>query len=135
MPDKLEQKRQDWRRRCQTDLYWFAKEILGYDLVPHVHKPVCDLFVHKDPTKSFADQDHVKQRLLLDPRGHFKTTLDICDIIQWILCFPNTRILIMSGTRDLAQRMNKEIKYHFQYNQLFRELFPEHCPKKKVGEL
>ncbi|KKK82003.1 hypothetical protein LCGC14_2807710, partial [marine sediment metagenome] len=25
MLDKLEQKRQEWRRRCQTDLYWFAK--------------------------------------------------------------------------------------------------------------
>ena len=131
---KLEQKRQDWRRRAQTDLYWLAKDILGYDLVPHVHKPVCDLFIHKDPSRPFADQDDVKQRLLLDPRGHFKTTLDICDIIQWILCFPDTRILVMSGTRELAQRMNKEIKYHFQYNQLFRELFPEHCPKKKVGD-
>ncbi len=65
--------------------------------------------------------------MILDPRGHFKTTLDIADCVQWILNFPDVRILIMSGARELVERMVKEAKYHFQGNLKMRALFPEFC--------
>lgn len=122
------------RKRCKEDLYFLAKDVLGYDLVPHVHGPVCRFFVKKDETRPFGEQDSIKQRLLLDPRGHFKTTLDICDTIQWMLVFPDVRILIMSGTLELAKRMVQELRRHFVYNELFRELFPEHCPPQDKEE-
>ena len=119
--------KQQLKRKAQTDLYWLAKEILGYDLIERVHRPVCDLFVHKDPEKSLAEQDTIKERLLLDPRGHFKTTLDIADCIQWMLNFPNIRINLMTGKEDLAVRMNYELQSHFISNDKLRELFPEFC--------
>ena len=122
------------RQKARTDLYFLAKDILSYDLVEGVHRPVCTFFVAKDPTRPIDEQDAVKQRLLLDPRGHFKTTLDIADIIQWILCFPNIRILVMTGTLDLAKRMVQEVKSHFQYNETFRSLFPEFVPTKGVDD-
>lgn len=122
---------EELRHKARTDLYFLAKDILDYDLVEAVHKPVCDHFVHKDPARPFDQQDTIKQRLLLDPRGHFKTTLDIADIVQWVLCFPNVRILVMTGTLQLAQRMIQECKAHFQYNGKLRHLFPEYCPQDR----
>lgn len=122
------------RHRCQTDLFFLARDILDYDLIEDVHRPVCEFFVQKNPDRPLFEQDTLKQRLLLDPRGHFKTTLDIADTVQWILCFPNIRILLMSGTRDLVSRMAGEVKWHFQYNDKLRVLFPEHCPSGKVSE-
>ncbi|KKK59554.1 hypothetical protein LCGC14_3033240, partial [marine sediment metagenome] len=68
----------DMQHMARTNLFWLSTEILGYDLVPSVHQPICDFFVQKNPNRSFADQDSRKQRLVLDPRGHFKTTIAIC---------------------------------------------------------
>lgn len=127
-----EQEKQKWkslRLRARTDLYWLAKEVLGYDaLIERVHRPVCEFFVQKNPALPFPEQDTQKERLLLDPRGHFKTTLDVADIVQWILNFPNIRILIMTGKRELAELMLKEVKAHFQHNDKLRKLFPEFAP-------
>jgi predicted phage terminase large subunit-like protein len=123
------------RQRARTDLYFLAKDILGYrDLVERVHRPICEFFVHKDCDKPFAEQDVVKQRLLLDPRGHFKTTIDVCDIVQWILNFPDIRILIMTGTEDLAARMLYEVKEQFWHNDRMRLLFPEYCVPAEQAE-
>lgn len=117
------------RERGKRDLFFLAKSILGYkDLTTRVHQPICDFFIQKDATKSMYEQDTIKNRLLLFPRGHFKTTLDIADKIQWILNFPDIRILFMSGKLELAERMVYEMKQHFQGNQTFRELYPEFCP-------
>jgi predicted phage terminase large subunit-like protein len=121
--DKL----RELRKRARTDLFWLATQILGYDLQEDVHRPICEFFVKKDPSQPFADQDVVKNRLLLDPRGHFKTTIDIADAVQWILGFPNIRILFMSGKQDLAERMLFECQQHFQVNEKMRALFPEFC--------
>ena len=116
------------RHKCQTDLYFLGKDILGIPLNAIVHGAMCGLFVQKNPLKDIYEQDSVKQRLLLAPRNSMKTTLDQADIVQWILCFPNVRILILTGTQDLAYRMVKELKAHFQLNLLLRALFPELCP-------
>jgi phage terminase large subunit-like protein len=117
------------RYKARTDLYWLAKNLLdNKDLIERVHRPVCEFFVHKDRSRSFADQDTSKERLLLDPRGHFKTTLDVADCFQWIINFPDIRILIMTGKRELAELMLRQLKEHFQFNPKVRELFPEFCP-------
>lgn len=116
------------RHRARTDLFWFAKNVLGYSLVERVHGVVCnEFFVQKDRRKAFALQSPVHNRLLLDPRGHFKTTLDIADSIQWLLNFPNCRILFMSGTQELAKRMVHEARSHFEQNVTLRKLFPEYA--------
>jgi len=112
------------RLRARTNLFYLSTNVLGYDLVPDVHEQVCDFFVHKDPSKGVYEQDTVRARLLLDPRGHFKTTIDICDTIQWLLCFPDIRILMMSGTLDLAKEILTIVRNHFMYNTRLRELFP-----------
>lgn len=116
------------RHRARTDLFWLAKNVLGYAVVNRVHQIVCnELFVQKDRRRPFAAQSRVHNRLLLDPRGHFKTTLDIADAIQWLLNFPECRILFMSGTQELAKRMVLEARGHFEQNAIMRKLFPEYC--------
>lgn len=126
------------RYKAKTDLYWLATEILdNQDFIERVHRPVCEFFIKKKPGKSIAEQDTQKERLLLDPRGHFKTTIDEADIVQWILVDPNVRILIMSGKLEVAEAMLRNVKGHFQNNDKLRKLFPELCPPqgKEFGNL
>jgi len=126
-------KKEEARYKAKTDLFWLGTEILGYDFQADVHLPICEFFVKKNPEKPLWDQDQTKKRLLLDPRSHFKTTVDVTDIVQWILNFPNeVRILLMTGSLDLGKLMLGEVKKHFQHNQKMRALFPELCYSPNV---
>lgn len=117
------------RKRAQTDLLFLGREILGYSaMVDRVHGKMCELFLKKDPNVPHEQLDTVKTRLLLAPRGSFKSCTDMADTVQLILNYPNIRILMVSGTQALAERILSEIKQHFQTNEKLRALFPEHCP-------
>ena len=148
------------RNKVQTDGFWLAKNILGYAQFSDCHRELfTDFFVIKDPAakdfKSFAEADtETHDRLLMLSRGGFKSTADIVDCIQWIVCFPDIRINIMTGTGPLAEEFTGLIKGHFtldtdpQESMLFGDreglirsfddgrlrllqvLFPEHCETK-----
>lgn len=133
------------RRRFITDGLWAAKELLGYKEFADCHKEVFDFFVPKDPDaldfKTFAESyTGLHDDLLMLCRGGFKSTADIVDCIQWIVCFPDIRINIMTGTAPLAEEFVDLITGHFRCNKdgspalgvdgkprLFQILFPEHC--------
>lgn len=123
------------RRRAKEDLYFLAKYFLRkeeVDLMTELcHRVVCDLFVKKDSSKSFADQDKRKARLLLYPRGSFKSTIDCADAIQWILNFPNIRILFLTSVDDNAVGFLSETRDHFVIKEkspsLMNVFFPEFC--------
>lgn len=139
MKDSITNKEyQELRRRAQTDLYWLATAVLKKDLTEYTHRPVTDFFVQKNPDIPLSKQDTVKQRLLLYPRGSFKSTIDVVDCLQWIICFPNIRILILCGGLDLATSFVGELKEYFILAEdaeptTFQTLFPEFCvtPKQK----
>jgi len=115
---------------CQRDLLTLGR-VLGYDkLIDEVHEPVALLAVLKDPAKSIEDQSPVKERIHLDPRGCYKSTLSIIDCIQWIICFPDVRICILTATKPLAQAIVGEISGHFVRSMtgeptLFQAIFPK----------
>lgn len=165
------------RFMAQTNLFLLCK-MLGYDQVSDKeytwtdgktyspHETVCnDFFVTKDPTqkdfKTFASKYvDKKKRLLLIPRGCFKSTIDMADVVQWIITYPEVTILILTGILDLAKDFVGEIKRHFtledadeKYSSLFdikknlkaatlkegdlslfQILFPEHCVPKDEGK-
>jgi hypothetical protein len=124
-------------QRGKTDLFFLASQILGSvysDLQPHCHGPICDFFVHKNPNKSFFLQDTIKNRLLMGPRGHFKTSIHLCDVLQWMLCFPNITILLLSGSQEVATRMVEELKQVFLSCEDFRALYPDYIPTDNVRE-
>jgi phage terminase large subunit-like protein len=136
------------RRRSKTDLFWLVKYFCwgtnpaGVDkhikenrITREEYQIVCDFFVQKNPEKEIGDQDSFKQRLILWPRGGFKSTIDVCDAVQWILNFPEIRVLFLTGVDDLAIGFVKELKGHFAAKEddvsLMNFFFPEFCMTEK----
>lgn len=117
------------RQRCLTDKQ-FLSEILGYDFVPAVHCDLWKQFFQYDRNKPWALQSDTAKVLVLWPRGHFKTTAVIVDIIQAILNFPDIRVLIMRGSIKITEAWLGEIKAHFtgrNPNSRLADYFPEFC--------
>jgi phage terminase large subunit-like protein len=149
---------------------WYNPQTKGWEL-HNTHEEICnEFFVRKDPAnfgtfESFAldcDAKHQqKERLLLVPRGGFKSSINMADCVQWILCFPEITIAILTGTLRLAQDFVGEVKAHLTLDQNFEKdseyghfrprllkdkrsgrttismiqvLFPEHCVKPGSGK-
>lgn len=136
------------RQRARTDLWFLMDAILGYkDIERAVHGPIVDLLpvlyggadaiqsngtIVYTPDVDFWSLPGDRKRLFLFPRGHLKTSIiTVAQTIQWILNYPDVRILITSATTDLGERILLEIKSHFQFNPLFRQAFPDFCPDAK----
>jgi predicted phage terminase large subunit-like protein len=81
-------------------------------------------FVQKNPDLPFADQSPIKQRLLLAPRNTMKTSIDEVNLVQWFLSFPGIRILLLTGTQNLGERMVAKCTSYLQH-ECIRLLFPE----------
>ena len=70
------------RRRGLKDLYFFARNILGYKLmVPHVHRGMCD-FIMRDIERGENEQ---ATKIDLEPRGSFKSTVGTVALSLWRL--------------------------------------------------
>lgn len=144
------------RHKAQTDLFWLCN-LLGYrdlrgprdwnGVQIDTHEEICKFFVTKDPAftdfKVFAESvKETHDRLLLVPRGGFKSSIHICDLVQWTVCFPDITALILTGVFSLAVDFVGEYARHFVLEEdgnpktlkdgkpsLFQILFPEHCIK------
>jgi hypothetical protein len=120
------------RLRAQTDLFWLAYELLRYDKLTEAnHRAVANHYVQKDPRKPLADQDTIKARLHLDPRGTFKSTLNMSDSVQWIIGFMESAGLLLSGSNKLTNGFVAEVTAFFTLPRgasgtEFQELFPEY---------
>lgn len=107
------------QKEGRENLFFLAKGILGYkDMTNRTHKEFCDWM-----------QGDQKRALGLMPRSHFKTTIELCEIIRCLLVNPEERILLVSESAENAQYMLREIKEHFVNNELFRTLYPKIIPK------
>ena len=108
------------RTKCQENLYFLAKGVLGYSkLVNHYHKPLCE---HVTNSRS-------RRKLSLLPRGTYKTTIITkANVIRLILIDPDIRILLVNATAKNAESFLWEIRTHFEKNQVLRWLFPELIP-------
>ena len=176
-----------YRFMAQTNLFFLAR-MLGYTKVTdnqynwynpqtkgwewhNTHEEICnDFFVRKDPAhfatfEQFANDQTAKklykQRLLLVPRGGFKSSINMADCVQWILCFPEVTIGILTGKLGLADDFVGEVKAHFTLDENFEKtseykgfrprllknkttgvstvsmiqvLFPEHCVNPGSGK-
>lgn len=121
------------RARALKDKFYLATEVLGYDFVAEVHQELFDLFIPYDTSKPWAMQSDIVKRMILWPRGHYKTTAIVVEIIQIILNFPDIRILIMQGSMGVTRTLLKQIKAHFtgeNPKSRLRELFPEFCANR-----
>lgn len=126
------QRTAELRHKARTDFFYLANEILGFRFQKDVHQDLFDVLLQKNPELHFTEQDVlIKNRLILWPRGHYKSTAKAVEVIQLILCFPNIRILLMTGTQKLASEGLSQIKGFFEGTSegglRLRTLFPDFC--------
>lgn len=110
------------KEKAKKDLYFFAKHILGYkDIVPHAHEELC--YILTDTAK--------KKKLILMPRGSFKSSLSTVSFPIWkLINDPNERILIATETYQNAKRYLFEVKTHLENNKKLKALFGDLRPSK-----
>lgn len=127
-PDR--DRKDELRRRCQTDIM-FLWQVLGRDVTERTHGPLRDFLIKKNPDRHFADQDSVKERNALYPRGSFKTSLiTVDDAVQHTICFPETRILFLGGEKKITKAVLDMYTDTFVVKDKptrFQRLFPEFC--------
>lgn len=145
------------RNLARTDLFFLANEILDYkDINEAVHGPMRDTLQKFAGCIEYADPatgkliasspriplwelkrtlpvtnpeaEHGRRTLVLMPRGGLKTTTTLVWAMQWIINYPDVRILINTSTDARHKEFATEMLSHFRYNQKFRYLFPEFCP-------
>ena len=129
-PDKLRQK---LREQCADSLYFLGKSILGFrDQTASLHLSVCAFI-----------QASYQRKLLIMPRGHFKSTILSIMYPIWRLLpkhpdwkddptdGPNSRILLSNSTATNAEHFLRRIKAVFESNTLFQWIYPELIPEWK----
>jgi hypothetical protein len=111
--------RRDVAEAASRDLFAFARGVLGYDdLTETCHGPLC----------IWLDHNPSRFKLVLHPRGTFKTTLNIARVIQKIVQDPENRILLANETATNAQRFLSIIRTHAESNRRFRALYSHIIP-------
>jgi len=123
------EERADWDRdrlRCKTDPI-FLSEILNLDLQENPHRALFAQFLKIRPGVPLPELDQFKKkRMILWPRGHFKTVSIRVFETQLILNYPDIRICFLTGGDDLAKVQLSALKQVFERpTERFRYLFPE----------
>lgn len=118
------------RKRCLTDLYWFAAHVLGYgERIPMrdaTHALLCR-FVEKRTGQPLLDE--ARYRKIEMPRETGKTTLVTQAYpIQRICANPDISILLCNEKEQNAKDFLSAIKHEFEANEVLRALFPEVIP-------
>lgn len=108
------------KEKAKSDLFFFCKEILGYSLI------------HKQPHQEFCDfmtNEKKLKKLVLMPRGSFKSSIITIGYVLWKLVNDNNiRILISSETYAQSRTFLKAIKTHIEQNEVFRGIFGDLKP-------
>jgi predicted phage terminase large subunit-like protein len=113
--------KEEARKQCLEDPIFLAEQ-LGYDITEVPHRELFN-----------ALQSGKKKRLVLWPRGHYKTSAVVVFLVQCILRNPDIRILVMQATLTLTKGWVSEIKSHFDgtnRKSALPELFPKYCADK-----
>jgi len=124
---------------CSRELEWYS----GIEGQMSLHRLMCDFFVHKNPNTHPFNLDQTKNRLMMIPRGSFKSSINQADCVQWIITFPDIRIGLLTAAEDLAIEFIAKVKSYFQFIEdengvktltHFQKLFPEHAVSIKKKE-
>lgn len=126
--DKLE----IYRQRAKTDYLFLGCDVLGFDFQVNPHAGLFREFLPMRPGTPLYDLDReFKKRMILWPRGTFKTSAIIVAMVILILNYPDISILFWTGSRPLARRQLARVKRVFERpSKKFKALFPEFCGKK-----
>jgi hypothetical protein len=113
------------RQICHEDLFFLAKEILGYqDMTENTHGNISRLLESKT----------YRRKLIITPRGSFKSSLGVVSFaIFRALQDPNIRILIDSEIYTNSSNFIREIRGHLE-SDLFGSLFGQFRTKNDWTE-
>lgn len=108
------------RREAKQSLYFFARAIVKFkEMAPGFHGDLC----------RFIERTDAKRKLILAPRGHFKSSVTSIAYPTWrVINDPNIRILLTNATATNAEHFLRRIKAIFEKNDVFQMLFPEVIP-------
>lgn len=111
---------EDLAETGRNSLFFFSKAILQYrDLAEGCHGPLCE----------YLDRNPSRFRLVLMPRGHFKTTIGtIARSLQMLTRNAEQRILIANESATNAERFLSTIQSHAEQNRVFRALYSDLIP-------
>lgn len=110
-----QQKRDELRRAAEEDLFFFAELVNPMRLYGDIHKEVFQWLSSEDPTLN---------QLLLLARGHQKSHCMAVWCAWWITKHPETTILYISATAELAEQQLVAIK-NILDSDVYREFWPD----------
>lgn len=124
----------DYYRHCRDmGNEWLRRQIIKNDRIDILGCAVLGLTFEPMHIAMLKFQFAHPDNLQLAFRGAGKSTgCTITKVIHLLLKNPNLRILISSKTQTNAQGFLKEIKNHFEGNQLLEELFGPYYDARKV---
>lgn len=103
---------------CRENLAYLITEILD----PDYYKPLLSDFHYE--MIDFATSAATHRKLILVPRGHFKTSLITIPLsIQTLLAKPESRILLTNATLDNSQDFLRSIKGYLEGNERLIKIF------------
>lgn len=109
-----------YREQSDKSLYFFNKEVLGYqDLTPSLHAPVCDWLISTMPKRG---------RGLIMPRKFFKSTNVKGYVLHRLRKDTNLRFLFVGENDKVGGKNLTDVRWHLQNNRLLRALYPEMIP-------
>ena len=123
----LEEVRTAFAELGRKNLYFLARAILYPPRISSRPPFTYNDQLHREIT-GVLDDPGFSKKLILVPRGHFKTTLVKAWAIQQAVRNPDERILFLSGASQHAERTVQHIETTFEKNALFRWLYPETIP-------
>ena len=124
MSNELEDARIQLAELGKTNLAFLTEAIL-YPQRETAHPPfVYNHCLHRE-LAYIIETDQFSRKLIMIPRGHYKTTFGNARAIQWTIQNPNNRILLVGATTTGPERRLRHIRSTYESNPLFRWLYPE----------
>jgi len=114
---------------------WIRKQVLKHNRIDILATQILNYIVKPYHLSMMIYQFQHPDNLQLAFRGAGKsTTCTVAKTIHLLLKNPNIRILIASKTAPNAEGFLKEIKGHFESNELLTEIFGEYYDPRKVNK-
>lgn len=111
--------RRDVAEAASRNLFMFTRGVLGYrDLTEKCHGPLC----------TWLDDNPSRYKVVLHPRGTFKTTINIGRVVQKITQDAENRILLANEVATNAEHFLFIIRQHAETNRRFRALYSHLIP-------
>ena len=115
-------------RKTLDGVFAYGEYVFGYKPAD-CHKEMIGILLE---VVSRAGTDEAENIVVLEPRGHAKTTWGDTIFLSWLVGqFPHLRIGLMSKTSQHAHDFSRAIRWTLEYNRRHKEIFGESVSTSK----